>query len=59
MTTKTHGGKRKGAGRPRVGKKNSVQYTISMPEEQWAKIDRDAKKAKLSRSAYIRKMMAG
>jgi len=57
MKKKTHGGPRKGAGRP-VGKKSAnakgrtaVTRSVSMQPESWAKLDRQ--RGDLSRGKYI------
>jgi hypothetical protein len=57
MTKPTHGGARKGAGRPK-GKKSAnakgrtaVTRSVSMQPESWQKLDRD--RGDLSRGKYI------
>lgn len=57
MTKPTHGGPRKGAGRPKgaTGKKakgrTAVTRSVSMQPESWAKLDRQ--RGTLSRGKYI------
>lgn len=57
MTKPTHGGARKGAGRPK-GKKSAnakgrtaITRSVSMQPESWQKLDRD--RGDLSRGKYI------
>ena len=57
MSKPTHGGARKGAGRPK-GKKSAnakgrtaVTRSVSMQPESWQKLDRD--RGDLSRGKYI------
>lgn len=57
MTKPTHGGARKGAGRPK-GKKSAnakgrtaITRSVSMQPESWQKLDRD--RGTLSRGKYI------
>lgn len=57
MTNPTHGGARKGAGRPK-GKKSAnakgrtaITRSVSMQPESWQKLDRD--RGTLSRGKYI------
>ena len=61
MTTTTHGGPRKGAGRPK-GKKSAnakgrtaVTRSVSMQPESWAKLDR--LRGSMSRGKFIESMI--
>jgi hypothetical protein len=59
MKKPTHGGARKGAGRPAgtgTGR-TAVTRSVSMSAEAWAKLDAACKKADLSRGAYIAKKL--
>jgi len=54
IETKTHGGARPGAGRP---KKDYKESTISLTPKYWLLMDRQAKKFGISRSHLLRQII--
>lgn len=54
MTKTTHGGKREGAGRPKVGE---TRVAIRLTDEQVVWLDAACEQAGMDRSEFIRRMI--
>jgi predicted DNA-binding ribbon-helix-helix protein len=53
------GGKRPGAGRPRTAAADLIPRTIRLTAEEWARLDAEAKRRKVTSGRLVASLLAG